>query len=109
MDHEVIMEEWDAVAGPSEMQDIPGLEGLEGASLGIYGAMDVGEYLAILEVRERARRCFLRPLRLRRCDRQRHTAASLWVLGALFVVGAFALVVPPGTVGPPFFSSSSVL
>ncbi len=55
MDYEVVVEEWDAVAGPAEMQDVPGVEGLEGESLSIEGVTDVGEYLAILEVRERAR------------------------------------------------------
>ena len=50
------MEEWDAVGGSSEMQEIPGLEGTEGRSITIEGVMDIGDYFAILEARNLAGR-----------------------------------------------------
>lgn len=51
VDGATILEEWDAVPGSSELQEIPGLEGVEGGRLSIEGVEGAGDYLAILEVR----------------------------------------------------------
>ncbi|CAN0009638.1 unnamed protein product [Ectocarpus sp. 12 AP-2014] len=50
VDGATILEEWDAVPGSLELQEIPGLEGLEGGRLSIEGVEGAGDYLAILEV-----------------------------------------------------------
>lgn len=51
MGGETAVEEWEATPGSTELQEIPGLEGLEGDDIGIIGVMEEGEYFAILEVR----------------------------------------------------------
>lgn len=57
VDSEVVVEEWDAVAGSIDMQEVPGLAGLEAGQITFEGVMNVGEYFAILEVREPRRCC----------------------------------------------------
>ncbi|CAN0223077.1 unnamed protein product, partial [Pylaiella littoralis] len=49
VNNQVVVEEWDVVAGSTDLQEIPGLEGLEAWSIEIEGVMDAGEYFAILE------------------------------------------------------------
>lgn len=51
IDGEVVVEEWDAAPGQSELQEIPGVEGLVGSLIEIDGVVEIGEYVAILEVR----------------------------------------------------------
>lgn len=51
VDGEVVVEEWDAAPGQSELQEIPGVEGLVGSLIEIDGIVEIGEYFAILEVR----------------------------------------------------------
>lgn len=47
---QVAVEGWEAIPGSTELQEIPGLAGLEGSNFEIIGVMEEGEYLAILEV-----------------------------------------------------------
>ena len=47
---ETAVEEWEAAPGATELQEIPGLEGLRGSDVKIIGVMEEGEYFAILEV-----------------------------------------------------------
>lgn len=54
VDGDVILEEWEATPGSTELQEIPGLEGLECSNLDILGVMEAGEYLGIVEVRTHA-------------------------------------------------------
>lgn len=51
VDGDVIWGAWEAIPGSAELQEIPGLAGLEGSDLDILGVMGAGEYLGILEVR----------------------------------------------------------
>lgn len=51
MDSETVVEAWGATPGSTELQEIPGVEGLEGHLFRINGVMEAGEYFAILEVR----------------------------------------------------------
>eukprot|EP00904_Undaria_pinnatifida_P008263 jgi/Undpi1/4567/HiC_scaffold_18.g07921.m1 len=50
VDGDVIWGAWEAIPGSAELQEIPGLAGLEGSDLDILGVMGAGEYLGILEV-----------------------------------------------------------
>ena len=47
-----MVEEWEASPG-TEFQAIPGIEGAMGNELTIRGVLEGGEYLGILEVREK--------------------------------------------------------
>ena len=47
---DVVVEEWEVPAGSTELQEIPGLKGLDGSDLEIKAVMEDGEYFAILEV-----------------------------------------------------------
>ncbi|CAM9220801.1 unnamed protein product [Pylaiella littoralis] len=49
VDNQVAVEEWDAVTGSTDLQEIPGLEGLEAGTIALEGVMGIGEYFAILE------------------------------------------------------------
>lgn len=51
MERQTVVEAWGATPGSTELQEIPGLEGLEGSIFHINGVMEAGEYFAILEVR----------------------------------------------------------
>lgn len=50
VDGEVVVSEWEGTPGATELQEIPGVEGSEGAAFTIQGIMEPGEYLAISEV-----------------------------------------------------------
>lgn len=47
---QTVVEEWEAAPGTTELQEIPGLEGVKLRNFMIMGIMEAGEYLAILEV-----------------------------------------------------------
>lgn len=51
VERQTVVEAWEATPGTTELQEIPGLEGLEGNYFEINGVMEAGEYFAILEVR----------------------------------------------------------
>lgn len=50
LDGQTVVEGWEATAGSTELQEIPGLEGLGGSDFEIKAIMEDGEYFAILEV-----------------------------------------------------------
>lgn len=51
VERQTVVEVWEAAPGSTELQEIPGLEGLEGSDFEINGVMEAGEYFAVLEVR----------------------------------------------------------
>lgn len=50
-DDEVVVDAWEGTPGSGEMEEIEGLKGISAASFRIEGAVEVGEYFAILEVK----------------------------------------------------------
>ena len=50
MDGEVVVSEWEGTPGSTKLQEVPGVEGVEGSVLVIQGIMEPGDYLAISEV-----------------------------------------------------------
>lgn len=50
VERQTVVEVWEAAPGSTELQEIPGLEGLEGSDFEINGVMEAGEYFAVLEV-----------------------------------------------------------
>lgn len=50
VDGDADIEQWEAAPGTTELQPIPGLEGLELSFLTLRGIFGAGDYLGILEV-----------------------------------------------------------
>lgn len=52
------IEEWEATSETTELQEIPGLEGLETSQMVVMGVYGAGDYLGILEASARTAPAF---------------------------------------------------
>lgn len=47
---DTVLSPWTGTPGSSEMQEVPGVEGVTVSSLAIYGILEPGDFFGVLEV-----------------------------------------------------------